>query len=174
MLRNRAARILAVWLSSVWLLSSKTSEQSSFKHVFFRVQAAASAPEPLNGRLLIFLKKGTGDKSIDLNEFHPTEISVAAQELRDLEPGQSVELDADLVAFPKPFSEMAAGDYEAQAVLDTGHDYNYRGRRPSDWISRVIPLSNWTPGNGTEPLLVLDQHPPANQQHADAMSKAMA
>jgi enterochelin esterase-like enzyme len=167
-------KVLALWLISVSLLCSQAPEQTSSKHVFFRVQAASSVPEVLNGRLLIFVKKGTGDKDVDLNEFHPTEVWVAAQEVRDLKPGESIEVDADQMAFPEPFSDMPAGDYEAQAVLDTAHDYNYGGRRSSDWISSVTALANWTSGNGTDPVLLLDQHSPVNQQRADALSKALA
>jgi hypothetical protein len=36
-------------------------------HVFFRVQAAASLQAPLNGRLLIFVSKGSGDKTVDFD-----------------------------------------------------------------------------------------------------------
>jgi S-formylglutathione hydrolase FrmB len=142
-------------------------------HAFFRVQAAPSLPAPLNGRLLIFVAKGSGDKAVDIEMLHPEATWVAAKEVRDLAPGEPVEVDADETAFPKPFSNLPPGEYEAQAVLDTDHRYNYGGRQPGDWASSVISL-HWTPGSGAEPLLVLDDHPPADPQSAALMEKALA
>jgi hypothetical protein len=54
---------------------------------------------------------------------------------------------------------MPSGTYEAQAVLDVDHTYNYGGRGPEDWISDVTPLTNWTPTTGPEPVLILNGHP---------------
>jgi hypothetical protein len=140
-------------------------------HVFFRVKLAASVPGPVSGRLLVFLKKGTGDKEVNIQEFHPAETSVAAQEVHDLLPGSSVEIDADTIAYPKPFSALPADDYEIQAVLDPDHTYNYSGRTPSDWITPVVSLTKWTPGS-SEPTLTLDGHAEANPMRAPAIAKA--
>lgn len=144
------------------------------KHVFIRVQSAGSNPSDLRGRLLIFIKQGHGDEEVDLDEFHPAATWVAAKEVTNLEPGGAVEVDADETAFPQPFSAMPAGDYEAQAVLDTGRSYNYGGRNPDDWISKVVPLANWKPGSGAEPVLTLSSLPPHNPRYAEAMGKALA
>ena len=141
------------------------------EHVFFRVALTPSAPTPLSGRLLIFLKKGSGDKEVNVDEFHPGATWVAAREVQALAPGQSVEVDADENAFPQPFSSFAPGDYEAQVVLDVDHTYNYAGRGPQDWISSVVALSHWPAGN--ESSLVLDHHPPVNQARADLIHKAL-
>lgn len=147
---------------------------SSPGHIFFRVQLAASNTTPLSGRLLIFVKHGKGDKEVDTDEFQPEDTWVAAKEITDLAPGGSVEIDADEIAFPKPFSALPPGDYEAQAVLDVEHTYNYSGRGPTDWISSVAALEHWTPSIGPEPTLTLDQHPAANPRVAEAMDKALA
>lgn len=135
-------------------------------HVFFRVKAAETVKEPVSGRLLVFLKQGSGDKDVTISEFHPSDTWVAAQEIDDLEPGKTVEVDADQVAFPKHFSELAAGNYEVQAVLDVDHTYNYSGRDQADWVSPVVNLAGWHAGAGTEPELVLDHHPAANPREA--------
>src|ERR1019366_4149545 len=87
-------------------------------HVFFRVQAASSIGAPVSGRLLIFLKPGSGDKEVSTSEFHLADTWVAAQEIHDLAPGATVEFDADQLAFPQPFSALTAGTFEAQAVVD--------------------------------------------------------
>ncbi len=139
---------------------------SQAAHTFFRVQAAPALAAPVSGRLLIFLKHGSGDSAVDNDEMHPTGTWVCAGEVRDLKPGDTVEVDADRSAFPQPFSELDPGVYEAQAVLDVDHDYNYHGRTTEDWISPVVTLAGWHPGAEAEPELVLDHHPPESPQQA--------
>jgi enterochelin esterase-like enzyme len=143
-------------------------------HVFFRIQSASSVAVPLSGRLLIFVKQGSGDKEVNTSEFHLTDTWVAAREVHNLAPGAAVELDADELAFPKAFSALPAGNYEAQAVLDVDHSYNYGGRTPADWISSVVPLANWMPGGGAEPALILDHHPEDDPKRAVAMANLRA
>ncbi len=125
----------------------------------------------MSGRLLIFLKAQSGDKEVDADEFSPQNTWVAAREIHDLTPGSSVEIDADEIAFPKPFAQIAAGgNYEAQAVLDVDHSYPYSGRTAQDWISAVTPLANWTPGSGEEPVLTLSSHPAPEPPHTQPQS----
>ncbi len=119
----------------------------------FRIKASSALPGPVSGRLLLFMKQGSGDASVDSQEFHPEATWIAAQEVHDLKPGDSIEIDADTVAYPKPFREAPSGTWEAQAVLDLDHSYNYGGREPGDWESGVTPLT------AGEPTLTLDHHP---------------
>ncbi len=142
--------------------------------VFFRVRAASSIGAPVNGRLLIFVKRGSGDREVSASEFQMQDTWVAAREVRNLAPGGAVELDADEIAFPKPFSAMAAGDYEAQAVLDVDSSYNYSGRGPEDWISGVLSLGHWKPGSGAEPVLTLEKHPDVDMKRTATGIAAMA
>ena len=79
-------------------------------------------------------------KQIDNDPFHPDATWVVAREIEDAKPGSSIEVNADETAYPKPFSSMPAGDYEAQAVLDVGHTYNYGGRVPEDVLDDVLEL----------------------------------
>jgi hypothetical protein len=127
-------------------------------HVFFRVQVASTLPGPVSGRLLIFLKQGAGDKEVSVSEFRPADTWVTAREIHDVAPGDSVEVDADEIAYPKPFAAIPAGIYEAQAVLDVDHTYNYSARNAKDWVSPVVALASWTPGAGAEPAFILDHH----------------
>ena len=143
-------------------------------HTFFRVQTTASVAAPVSGRLLIFLKRGSGDKEVTVSEFHPQETSVAAQEVHDLLPGASIEVDTDQVAFPRAFSTLPAGDYEVQAVLDVDHSCNYKDRVAEDWVSNVVTLSSWTPGRGAEPVITLDHHPDVNPRMASMLAAAKA
>ncbi len=148
------------------------------KPVLFRVEVAPSIGAPVSGRLLIFVKHGPAagvtDKEVNVEEFHPEDVFVAAKEIRDVQPGSSVEVDTEEANFPKPFSTLPAGDYEAQAVLDVDHSYNYTGRGETDWVSAVAPLKGWTAGEGAEPALVLDRHPGVNPQRAASLAKARA
>lgn len=136
------------------VLAASTFAQQA-QHLFFRVTLPPNISQPVSGRLLLFLQSGSGAKSVDMDEFHPTSTYVAAKEIIDLNPGASVEIDMDDVVFPSPISSLPAGDYQAQAVLDTHHTYPYSGRQESDLISTVVPLPHWTPGVGSEPAFEL-------------------
>ncbi len=138
----------------------------------FRVTAGASLGAPVSGRLLLFMKRGTGDKTVDLEEFKPEDTWVAAQEVHDLAPGASIEVDADTIAYPEPFRDAPDGSWELQAVLDVNHTYNYGGRVPADWESGVVSLP---PGllAGTAPAgIVLDRHPEASPRAKAAEAAA--
>jgi enterochelin esterase-like enzyme len=152
-------------------LHAQPSQAAEPAHVFFRVQAQSSNSGPISGRLLIFLKAGSGDKDVSVSEFHLSDTCVAAKEVRDLAPGASVEVNADEIAYPKPFSRLPPGIYETQAVLDVKHNYNYRERSPDDWVSPVLMLAGWTPGSGAEPVLTLERRIVEDPQHAAAMDK---
>ena len=53
---------------------------------------------------------------MDQIDTHAT--AIAAQEVAHLEPGATVELDADVTAFPTPFSQLKPGRYEYKYVLE--------------------------------------------------------
>ncbi len=150
----RTRKFVPISLLCAALLAAPVFAQQP-QHLFFRVTAGPEITSPVSGRVLIFLSSGKDAKEVDLNEFHPSSTYVAAKEVHDLRPGASVDVDTDDVVFPEPFSNLKPGDYQAQAVLDIGHTYNYSGRTAGDWISPVTPLPNWTPGAGAEPELTL-------------------
>jgi enterochelin esterase-like enzyme len=146
------------------------------RHVHFSVQAPTTITSPISGRLLIFLKAGAGDKAVDTNQMSPESTWVGAREVQSLSAGDSVEIDPDAegIASPAPFASIPSGDYEVQAVLDVDHSYNYMGRGTQDWISPVVVLPHWTPGEGQETVLQLTGHPEENAQRAAALAKARA
>jgi len=150
----------------------QATSEPGHAHVFFRVQAASAIPAPISGRLLIFLKQGSGDNEVENSEFRPSDTLITAKEIHDLAPGAAVEVDADQLAYPKAFYDLAAGTYEAQAVLDVDHTYNYSGRGSQDWVSGVLPMPNWSPASGAEPTLTLDHHPEVNPRQAEMLEKA--
>ena len=128
---------------------------------------------PEKPRRLPGIRKKTGKKKVDINEFHPTDTAVAAEEVHDLTPGSAVEIDLDRVAYPAAFSTMPRADYELQVVLDSDHNYNYSGRDPEDWESPVVEAKTWEPGAGDEPVLTLSEHPEAGRR-AEMVTKALA
>src|SRR5580698_5923265 len=103
----------------LFLASLSAFSQTAFSHaVRFVVKAPSSITAPLSGRLLIFLRHGMGDKTVDLGEFNlPNSTLVGAREVQNLAPGGSIEIDPDAedMAFPSSFSSIPAGDYEVQA-----------------------------------------------------------
>jgi S-formylglutathione hydrolase FrmB len=153
---------------------AQTSAQP--RHVHFTVQAPSTITTPISGRLLIFLKSGAGDKEVDASQISPASTWIGAREVQSLSAGGSIEIDPDAedIASPTPFASIPTGDYEVQAVLDVDHTYNYGGRGTQDWISPVLNLPHWTPGEGTEPVLQLTGHPEENPARTAAIAKAKA
>jgi hypothetical protein len=143
-------------------------------HVFFRVQAAHSFSGPVSGRVLVFVKPGSGDTQVDASEYDGGGVWIAAREVTNLAPGASVEVDGDETAFPKGLSAMPGGEYEAQAVLDIDHSYNYSGRDSEDWVSSTESIENWSPGNHFAPVLTLDHHPTGEMMHSAGRLALMA
>ena len=146
------------------------------RHVHFTVQAPSNITTPISGRLLIFLKSGKGDKEVDVNQLSPGSTWVGAREVQTLGAGGSIEIDPDAedIASPGSFASIPSGDYEVQAVLDVDHTYNYFGRTAQDWVSPVIALPHWTPGEGPEPILQLTEHATSDPDRAAFLEQTRA
>lgn len=157
-------------MAAVAAIQIHSQDASRPAHAFFRVQAPPS-DAPVSGRLLIFLKAGSGDKEVSTSEMQPADTWVCARELHDVAPGSAIVVDADEIAYPRPFSALPPGIYEAQAVLDVNHVYNYRGRVPQDWVSPVVTLAGWKPGVSAEPELSLERRVVEDPQHGAAYAK---
>lgn len=127
------------------------------QHLFIRVALGSKFDKPVSGRLLIFMEPGKGATEIDTDPFHPEAVSIAAKEVHDLAPGGAVDVDTDDIAYPAGFSELHPGDYQAQAVLDVNHSYNYGGREPGDPISPVTPLTHFGEVPAAEARLTLSE-----------------
>jgi hypothetical protein len=106
------------------------------------VVAPATAPAPLSGRLIVFAQRvepgAATQTEIDSSPFAPTNTAVAAREVHALASGQTALVDGEVDAFPSRFSELPAGTYRFQAVLDRNHDYNYGGRGAGDIVSAIV------------------------------------
>ncbi|MEO7107136.1 MAG: alpha/beta hydrolase-fold protein [Rhodoferax sp.] len=115
---------------------------TSLTHPRILVELGAASTQPTSGRLLVFATaaKDAVVDTVDADPFRATQTTVAAQEVSHWEPGQSVSMDADGLAFPAGYSQLPPGDYYVQAVLDVDHNYNYSGRGPGDFVSDVVKL----------------------------------
>ena len=119
--------------------------QPSRHPVVFHVSLGQASATPVSGRLLVFAKLlGPADKRpvtrVDMDQIDTHASSIAAREVARLEPGASVDLDADVTAFPAPFSRLEPGRYAVQAVLDRDHSYNYTERGAGDLVSGVVEM----------------------------------
>lgn len=80
---------------------------------------------------------------------------IAAEEIRNLQPGQTVDFDPDRLAWPTGFSNAPRGNYQAMAVLDVNHHYAYNGLNPGDLRSRVLQIKDLDPRRTSSIELVL-------------------
>jgi S-formylglutathione hydrolase FrmB len=175
-LARLSAASAALLVAALPCLPALAQTAAAHPPVHFLVQAPSNLTAPLSGRLLLFLKAGHGDKAVDSDALNPGATWVGAREVHDLAAGVTIEIDPDAedIAFPTPFASIPTGDYEVQAVLDVDHTYNYGGRDPKDWVSPVVSLTHWTPGESAEPTLPLTEHAPENADRATALAKAKA
>jgi S-formylglutathione hydrolase FrmB len=143
---------------------SVAAAQSRPAHAEIDIALPASAPAPVSGRLLLFATPARDAKLpdlVDANEFDPQSVTVAAQEIENLQPGFTVDMDPDIQAYPAGFSHLKPGAYFVQAVLDTRHDYAYAGRAAGDLTSKVVKISI-TAQSGVLPKLDLVDTVPAS------------
>ena len=96
-----------------------------------------------SGRVLVFAQPLTpGQKSgdIDASVLAPTAVEVAGQDVQSFGAKHRITVDLDREATPKPFSDLSAGEYRIQVVLDPDGDYGRYGRDPGDMVSKVTTV----------------------------------
>ena len=123
--------------------------------VVFHVKLGQASATPVSGRLLVFAKAidavDTGPVArVDMDQIDTHAVDIAAGDVAGLEPGATVDIDADIAAFPTPFSQLKPGRYAVQTVLDLDHSYNYTGRSSGDLVSDVVEMD--LPGDATQNL----------------------
>lgn len=130
-------------------------------HLFFHVKFQSQPSPMVSGRLLVFLAPGSGATSLAQTAFQPGAAYVAAKEVHDVAGGSVVDVDTDDVAYPSGFSTLAAGAYQAEAVLDVNHTYNYTGLAAGDLRSSVVRVPHFDPQSSQQPVLPLTEVVPA-------------
>src|SRR5580693_10405876 len=78
----------------------------------------AVAPHGSSGRLLVFLADAKKPREVLSGGFVPGETWIAAKEVEYFASGSTIVFDPDVIAYPKPFSQAAPGDFEFMALLD--------------------------------------------------------
>jgi hypothetical protein len=141
-------------LALLLLLAPATAQATRFE-----VKLPPDHAGRVAGRLIVFAQPLDGKAlpaSVDTSPFDPGPVIVAAQEVSSLTPGETMELDADIQAFPRRFETAPPGRYAVQVVLDRNHDYARTGRGAGDLISAVTAMD--LPAGGA---LSLDRELPA-------------
>jgi S-formylglutathione hydrolase FrmB len=108
----------------------------------FKVKTDASvAQKPVSGRLLIFMTSNPKAlEAIEPDFMDPNAVYVTGLEVRNLDASKTIEINPDLLAVPRKFSEAAAGEYQVMALLDRDHSYTYDGAGAGDLYSSVVKV----------------------------------
>jgi hypothetical protein len=166
-IRFKSILRLSILLSLLFVAVQAHAQQSAAQeHLFFHIMLSTNFAQPVSGRLLVFVQHGTGAKQVDMNQMAPNAAYIAAKEVHSWKPGATIDIDMDDLVFPEPLSHASAGDYQAQAVLDVDHTYNYAGRRPGDLISDVVTIPAWNPGKDSGSTITLNGVQPASTSAA--------
>jgi S-formylglutathione hydrolase FrmB len=110
-------------------------------HFQIELDPAVAGDSPLSGRLLIFMRKDDGKPSDGFGvDADPNAVWVSGTEITNLTSSNTIDINADLNAFPTTFSMAPSGDYQVFALLDRDHSYTYDEMGPGDIFSRVIKV----------------------------------
>ncbi|HEY0404569.1 MAG TPA: alpha/beta hydrolase-fold protein [Pyrinomonadaceae bacterium] len=147
---NRQRRLLLsllVALAIGALIQINPQGTYAAERVRFRIGIdAALAPQPVSGRLLIFMTtKAKTSEMIEPDFLEPGSVWVTGVEVHNMSAGKTVEVDPDALAFPAPFSSAPSGDYQLMALLDVNHSYTYDGAGPGDLYSAIVSARNLSP-----------------------------
>ena len=136
MLKNLKLLLLFVFILG---LSNAVAAQSTR----FKIKVDSRlAKEPLSGRLLIFMTNNPKPSEMIEPDFtNPNAVYISGTEITNLSAGNSIEIDADELAFPQKFSSAPAGEYQIMALLDVNHSYTYDGAGAGDLYSKVQKIS---------------------------------
>jgi len=166
----RRGSLVCSALCALLLLSSPAAPQSRKPKSPLRFRVTLSeqiAPKATSGRLLVLMTDAPQEVQTIRSGFIPGSTWIAATEIEHFAPGAAIELDPDLKAYPKPFSEARPGTYQMMALLDPDHSYAYHGEDEGDLTSAVVKVDHLNPAD-TQPVgLRLTRAAPARFKPAD-------
>jgi hypothetical protein len=137
----------------------------------FRIRVGdAVAQKPVSGRLLVFMTSSKDERKVLGVNFIAGDTWVSATEVESIAPGQTLEFDPDVKAYPKPFSQAPAADYQIMALLDPDHSYPYTGQNEGDLYSSVVRLPGLDPAHAAGIALTIDRRTEARFKIADTDS----
>ena len=158
--------ILACLLALAALTVVRAQSLTASGPLRFQVELAPGlSSQPVAGRLLIFMTKGSEPRDVVQPSFFELDkIWVAAKEVRNFAPNQTVDVDTNTIAYPAPFSSASPADYQIMALLDVNHSFAYSDMGPGDLRSVVVTTHALNPAD-TAPIklvlskLITDEHP---------------
>lgn len=125
------------------------------------------APHGSSGRLLVFLADAKQPRDVLSGGFVPGETWIAAKEVEFFAAGSTINFDADNIAYPKPFSQAAPGDYEFMALLDPDHSYARNAQDGGDLYSAVVTVRGINPADAAPVKLAITKLTPMRPQPVD-------
>jgi enterochelin esterase-like enzyme len=160
--QKRLVQSIIFSLAVCALVLANAFNATAAERIRFRVGISpALAPQPVSGRLLIFMtSQAKKMEMIEPDFLNPRSVFVTGVEIHNLEAGKSIEVDPDALAFPAPFSSAATGDYQLMALLDLDHSYTYDGTGAGDLYSAVAVVPNLNPSSSQSIELNLTKRVP--------------
>lgn len=152
------------------LLACVAASAQTKPHVHVTVTLGREAAERgASGRLLVFMSSKPDvplrpDLEKDLHD-----LWIAAKEVPYLAAGGSVELDADELAFPQPFSKAPDGEYRFRAVLDTNHTFAYTQEGDDGDLRSETSVQHLPAANIALTLTQRVNDPPVPTPHAEPL-----
>jgi enterochelin esterase-like enzyme len=141
----------------------------------FRITLAKEvAPQATSGRLFVLMTDAQQPRENLSAGFVPGATWLAAMEVDSIAPGQTIEFDPDVKAYPRPFSQAAPGTYQVMALLDPNHSYAYHGQDAGDLFSSVIKVENLNPADTAPIELNLNRVTEARLKTADTENIKLA
>jgi S-formylglutathione hydrolase FrmB len=99
--------------------------------------------------------------------FIPGQTWLAGLEVEHLGAGETIEVDPDVKAYPRPFSRAPRGNYQFMALLDPDHSYPYTEQNAGDLYSPVARATGLDPANCAPVALALERVTEARFRPAD-------
>jgi S-formylglutathione hydrolase FrmB len=116
---------------------------------------------PCDARVFVFCsQRAAPEPRLGPNWFGPEPFF--AGDVKQLEPGREITIDDAADGFPEPLSQLPAGRYFVQALVDRDQDHHHPGRAPGNWYSRVAEIEFNPRADVVAKLDVVEEVPPAD------------
>jgi S-formylglutathione hydrolase FrmB len=112
---------------------------------------AEAFPGPFQGRVVVFFSTTGAEPRFGPNWFRPEPMFSKA--FQAIKPGEPMVLDDTAVGFPGRLSELKAGEYLVQAVVDRNLGGRRIGDSPGNLYSEPVKVTVDSPGKGTIDLV---------------------
>ena len=118
--RLRSLNLLPFIFGAVSIGCLAQVSSPSPQHLFFRVTLGAQQTTPVSGRLLLLIKPGTKLEDVQVNEFHPASISIAAKDVSGGSRANPSISTPTTLRFPLASPSCQPGDYRGASATRHG------------------------------------------------------